>query len=138
DGAAKERHLALPPNGLIEIDPAGRWRFPEGTVLMKSMQLDGRPVETRLLMRHAGGAWAGYTWAWDEGGTTPTRLREGGTRNFDGRTWIYPSEAQCPECHTSAAGHVLGLETAQMNRDFHYEQTGRMANQIATYAHIGL
>jgi mono/diheme cytochrome c family protein len=33
---------------------------------------------------------------------------------------------------------VLGLDTAQMNRSFTYAATGRTANQLATFQHIGL
>ena len=36
------------------------------------------------------------------------------------------------ECHTAAAGRALGLETAQLNGDLSYPQTGRTANQLAT------
>lgn len=40
------------------------------------------------------------------------------------------------ECHTSAAGFSLGLDDAQLNRLFTYPQTGRAANQVATFNHI--
>jgi mono/diheme cytochrome c family protein len=56
----------------------------------------------------------------------------GRTVTVAGQTWIFPSEAQCLNCHTAAAGHVLGLETAQQNGNFSYRQTGRTANQIVT------
>lgn len=36
------------------------------------------------------------------------------------------------QCHTQAAGFVLGLETAQQNGHHTYPQTGRTSNQIAT------
>jgi mono/diheme cytochrome c family protein len=56
----------------------------------------------------------------------------------NGQNWIFPSEAQCVECHTQAAGRALGLETAQLNRDFTYPQTSRTANELATLNHISL
>ncbi len=55
-----------------------------------------------------------------------------------GRSWIFPSEGQCVECHTQAAGRALGLETAQLNRSFTYPQTNRSANELTTLNHIGL
>ncbi len=40
-------------------------------------------------------------------------------------------------CHSRAAGFVLGLTTAQMNRA-HVFSTGRTDNQLRTYAHAGI
>ena len=48
------------------------------------------------------------------------------------QTWIFPSGNDCLTCHTAAAGFALGLETAQLNRDFTYASTGRTANQLRT------
>lgn len=41
------------------------------------------------------------------------------------------------QCHTSAAGRTLGLETAQLNGDRLYA-TGRTANQLRTLEAIGM
>ena len=49
---------------------------------------------------------------------------------------MFPSEAQCTQCHTSAANFALGPETAQLNRDFQYPSTGRTANQLETIDHV--
>ena len=40
------------------------------------------------------------------------------------------------ECHTSIAGFSLGPEIAQFNRDFTYQSTGRIANQLDTIDHV--
>ena len=137
DGADKQRWIGLPDGAVIEIDGAGDWQFPPGSVLMKQFALAGRTVETRLLMRHPDGEWAGYTYAWDDTGTDATRVRGGLVRNIAGQDWIYPSESQCLECHTRAAGVALGPETAQLNGDLTYPSTGRTANQLVTLDHIG-
>ena len=137
DGADKQRWIGLPDNTVIEIDGAGDWQFPVGSVLVKQFELAGRAVETRLLMRHPDGDWAGYTYAWNEAGTDATRVRGGLVRNIDGQDWIYPGESQCLECHTEAAGVSLGLETAQQNGELTYASTGRTANQLTTLEHIG-
>ena len=65
-------------------------------------------------------------------------LQTGKVKTIGGITWVYPSREQCSQCHTPAAGATLGLETAQLNRDFTYPQTGRTANQVDTYKVLGL
>ncbi len=137
DGADKSRWIGLPDDAVIEIDGDGDWQFPAGTILVKQFELTGRLVETRLLMRHPDGEWAGYTYAWNEAGTDADRVRGGLVRTIDGQDWIYPGESQCLECHTQAAGVSLGLETAQQNGDLTYSSTGRTANQLTTLEHIG-
>jgi uncharacterized repeat protein (TIGR03806 family) len=138
DGASKTRHLAVPNGTTIGVAPDGDWQFPPGTVLMKTMDLGGTPVETRLLMRHPDGGWAGYTYEWNAAGTRATRVRGGKSRFISGQDWLYPSEGQCQQCHTAAAGVALGPETAQLNRDQTYPLTGRQANQLETLSRIGL
>jgi len=132
DGAAKDRHMGLPNSTTISVDAADDWGFPPGTVIVKNFELNGRLIETRHLMRHPDGAWAGYTYEWNATETEATRVRGGKTVNIDGQDWIYPDEAQCLQCHTAVAGVALGPETAQLNKDFTYPQTGRTVNQLTT------
>ncbi|MBV6418740.1 MAG: hypothetical protein CMLOHMNK_03678 [Steroidobacteraceae bacterium] len=133
DGAGKTRWLALPNGQNIDTSaPDGDWNFPNGTVLRKDFHIGTRLVETRLFMRHTNGNWAGYTYEWNAGGTEATRVVGGKTVTIAGQDWIFPSEAQCLACHTSAAGRSLGLETAQLNGSILYPTTGRTANQIVT------
>jgi uncharacterized repeat protein (TIGR03806 family) len=137
DGAAKERWIALPDGQGIGADANGDWSFPSRTVLMKSFRLDGKLVETRLFMRHPDGVWSGYTYEWNVAQTDATRVMGGRSRQVANQTWTYPSEQQCLQCHTEAAGRSLGLETAQQNGDFTYPQTGRTANQVVTLNLVG-
>ena len=44
----------------------GTSSFPAGSVLVKSFRLGGQLIETRLLMRHPDGVWAGYTYEWND------------------------------------------------------------------------
>jgi uncharacterized repeat protein (TIGR03806 family) len=132
DGASKERWIGLPNGVNIAVQGSGDWEPPNGTVLVKHFRVANQLVETRLFMRHPDGVWAGYTYQWNQAQTEATRVTGGGTRVVGNQTWIYPSEAQCMQCHTGAAGFSLGLETAQQNRDHVYPQTGRTANQITT------
>jgi uncharacterized repeat protein (TIGR03806 family) len=131
DGASKARWLALPDTQRITVGGDNDFDFPNGSVLMKNFSLGGQLVETRLFMRHNDGSWAGYTYEWNDQHTDATRVVGGKTRTIGGQTWEFPSEAQCLQCHTLAAGRTLGLEIGQLNGDFGYP-TGRTANQLTT------
>jgi uncharacterized repeat protein (TIGR03806 family) len=132
DGAAKERWIGLPNGQNIAVGADGDWDFPNGTVLMKNFRFDDRLIETRLFMRHPDGVWAGYSYEWNAQGTDATLVRGGKRVAIAGKTWIYPSEAQCLQCHTEAAGRSLGLETRQLAVNTTYPQTGRDAHQLVT------
>ena len=142
DGADKQRWMALPDSGKITIGADGDWSFPNGTVLVKNFRLEGQLVETRLFMRHPDtGNWAGYTYQWNAAQTAATLVKGGLIAHIAApanQDWIYPSEAQCLQCHTNAAGRSLGLETAQLNSNLTYPTTGRIANQLTTLNTIGM
>lgn len=171
DHATKERFLAIPSNASIGFDeitypqpspgaPPG-WRFPDGTVLVKTFSMDmerGNPksrkrLETRLLhfqqfpgtQEYGDQYWLGYTYVWNDEQTDAELLDAGGKdillKVQDGNKTVeqkyrFPSRAECTLCHTNAAKFALGVSTLQMNRDHDYG--GVVANQIATLDHIGL
>ncbi len=141
DGAGKTRFLGLPNGTTITIDDQAvgdqdDWQFPIGTVIVKNFELNSNLIETRHLMRHPDGIWAGYTYEWNAQQTEATRVVGGKTVEIAGQDWVFPSEAQCDQCHTGAAGYALGPETAQLNKDFTYPSTGRTDNQLATLDHV--
>lgn len=174
DGAEKDRFIALPGNSKIEFDtvtypqPAPGalpgWRFPDGTVLVKTFSLDlkagdpasRRRLETRILhYKHMPGTeevgtqfWRGYTYVWNDEQTDAELLETtGANREFTindpaapgGKrvvNWRFPSRAECTLCHTMSAKYALGVNTAQMNKDHHYD--GVTANQLEALAHMGL
>jgi len=138
DGADKQRWLAVPNGTSITPQTPGRWTPPNGTVLVKNFKLNNQLIETRLLMRHPDGVWAGYTYEWNAGQTDATRVLGGKSKTVGSQTWVYPSESDCLQCHTQVAGRTLGLETAQLNGNLTYPATGRTANQITTLNTIGL
>ncbi|HET9627433.1 MAG TPA: PQQ-dependent sugar dehydrogenase [Kofleriaceae bacterium] len=139
DGADKERHFALPEGQTITITPDQDFDLPIGSVIMKTFSINGHRLETRLLMRHDDGGWAGYSYEWDDDGKDATLLAGGKTETIaPGRTWQYPSRSQCLQCHNPAAGGSLGLETAQLNGDEVYPSTNRQSNQLATLDHINV
>ncbi|MGI9237921.1 MAG: hypothetical protein ACR2QZ_11025, partial [Woeseiaceae bacterium] len=133
---AKSRYIGLPTGTTITINAQDDWEFPSGTVIVKNFRLGGNLIETRHLMRHPDGVWAGYTYEWNSQQSEATRVIGGKTVNIGGQDWIYPSSAECEQCHTTAAAFVLGPETAQMNREFTYPSTTRTDNQLETIDHV--
>lgn len=139
DGADKQRFLAIPDGTQLHMESDGDFSFPAGSVLMKTFLVGGKRVETRLLVRHDDGGWAGYAYRWRDDGSDADLLA--GSEIVDlpgGQTWRIPSRADCTACHTAAARHALGPEFLQLNGDFVYEATGRRSNQMDTLVHIGL
>jgi uncharacterized repeat protein (TIGR03806 family) len=174
DGATKERYLAIPGDGRIEYEtviypqpaPGAEpgWRFPDGTVLVKTFSLDleaGKPasrrrLETRLLhaqrmpgTEEVGDAvWYGYTYVWNDEQTDAELLdAKGLDRTFTVKdpkapggkreqVYHFPSRTECTMCHTVTAKYALGVNTRQMNKDHDYG--GGVANQLATLDHLGL
>lgn len=137
DGADKQRWIGLPNGQNITVGSNGDWEFPTGTVLMKTFRANARLIETRLFMRHPDGNWGGFSYEWNAAQTDATLVHGGARQTIDGHEWIFPSEAQCMQCHTAIAGRTLGPETAQLNRSVTYPQTGRTANQLTTLDAIG-
>jgi len=138
DNATKERWLAIPNGTSIAREADGDFNFPNGTVLMKHFRLNNQLVETRLFMRHPDGDWAGYTYEWNAQRTDATLVQGGKTVTVGQQSWIFPSGNDCLTCHTAAAGFALGLEAAELNRDFRYPSTARTANQLRTLDYITL
>ncbi|MFN7954364.1 MAG: PQQ-dependent sugar dehydrogenase [bacterium] len=145
DGAEKSRWFAVPAGGAIEVAADGDWSFPIGTVLRKDFAIEGKLVETRLLMHHDDGAgqldggWAGYSYRWDAAEKEAVLVESGAVDQLaNGQVWTFPSGADCLRCHTEAAGRTLGPKTQQLDRDTTYPTTGRTANQVATLEAIGM
>ena len=137
DSAEKERFLAVPDGTTVAVDASGVLELPPGSVTVKTFLLEGRRVETRLFMRHPDGSWAGYSYEWNDDGTDAVLLEAGKLKQVGASTWTFPSRADCMQCHNATAGHVLGLEVAQLNGDFVYPGA-RRAHQLVTLEHIGL
>jgi uncharacterized repeat protein (TIGR03806 family) len=144
DNAAKDRWLAIPDGTTISVDANGDWQLPEGGVLIKNFRAAGKNFETRFVVRHFGGGWSAYTYAWRADqtdaqlvGPNPLALNPAVHPNI-GMAWEYPGRSQCFSCHTTAAGTALGIETRQMNVSNFYPATGRTANQLQTLTALGM
>ncbi len=175
DHALIDRFIAIPGKAQIEFDtvtypqpapgaPPG-WRFPDGTVLVKTFSLEmeagnpksARRLETRILHhermpgeenQYGAQVWRGYTYIWNGEQTDATLLPSGGlNQEFTVRdpaapggerkqVWRFPSRAECTLCHTMASKYVLGVNTLQMNKNHDYH--GVVANQLDTLNHLGI
>lgn len=119
DGATKRRWLALPDDTTIDIARDGDLELPIGSVLAKEFTRDDLRVETRLFVRHDDGAWAGYSYRWDETQTDATLIPASAGLTlvpWGEGDWYYPRRNECSFCHSAAAGRSLGLEIAQLDR----------------------
>jgi uncharacterized repeat protein (TIGR03806 family) len=138
DGAAKSRYIALPDDAKITVGANGDFDLPIGSVVVKTFELASKTIETRLLVRHDDGGWAGYSYEWLDDGSDAVLLGGSKSKPVGSQTWFYPSRSDCPSCHTEVAGRTLGLELGQLNGEFVYDSTNRQANQLKTLEHIGM
>jgi uncharacterized repeat protein (TIGR03806 family) len=137
DGLAKRRWLAVPDGAEVTVGADGDFQFPIGSVLVKEFANAGQPVETRLFMRHPDGGWGAYTYVWNAARTDADLVTAGMDLSLaGGLDWHVPSQSECFQCHTAAAGDTLGLEIAQLNSDLDYG--AGLANQLDTLDTIDL
>lgn len=136
DGAQKDRFFAIPDGTTISLQADGDFTFPNGTVTVKTFTIGGQKIETRLFVKHSDGEWAGYTYEWRADQSDADLLPSNKTKTVGTQEWLYPSRAQCLQCHTAIAGRSLGLEVAQLNGSFAYPR-GVTANQVETLAAVG-
>jgi uncharacterized repeat protein (TIGR03806 family) len=114
DGSAKQRFFAVPDGLKAAFTDEGHLDLPVGSVTMKTFELQGRPVETRLYMKESFNRWRGYSYEWREDGSDAELLTAGKEKQIGGQSWIYPSPQQCEMCHTKAANITLGLSYIQL------------------------
>jgi uncharacterized repeat protein (TIGR03806 family) len=162
DGAVESNFMAVPnrgdaitPDEQLRLRPTGFWKFPDGTVFIKNLDLvvdethpdaPRRRLETQILVRDNNGAVYGATYKWrpdhrDADLVTAGTSEEIVITNATGvrtQTWYYASPADCLTCHTPGAGYVLGVNARQLNGNFTYPATGSTDNQIRTWNRLGL
>jgi uncharacterized repeat protein (TIGR03806 family) len=153
DGANKTRWIAL-PNEKIQFSPTGEWKFPKGTVFVKTFEVwtdannpqAKRRLETRLLVCDETGGVYGVDYKWRADNSDADLLSSGVTEQIPikaasgeihDQPWYYPSRKDCLACHNERAGGVLGVKTRQMNHSFAYP-SGVTDNELRTWNHLGL
>ncbi len=144
DDAIKHRYFKLPNGSSLGYQESGTWTIPVGTEIVKHFQTARKkPIETRLIVRTDDG-WEAATYVWNKKGDEADLLPQGkqfelrraiaGSKKRIPTTWHAPSSSECASCHTDAAGYVLGINTAQLNR----AQDGQKLNQILQWIEKGL
>ena len=149
DHAIKRRWFVVPDgSSRFTWSEDGPWTLPAGTIWVKHFDMEmqrgvpasKRPIETRLLVTTATGAY-GTSYRWNEAGTEATLVEDAGV-NFDleitengnpvPQTWRIPTRAECMVCHTPQAGHALSFNTRQLN--LAGDLNGFTGNQLTTLA----
>lgn len=138
DGADKRRWFAIPDGTSIQVRPDGHFDFPRGSVVAKEFSDKGVKLETRLLVRHDDGNWAGYTYQWDpvQNDARLVSAQAAGVTARLPRTWYLPHRGECARCHQAAGGYVIGLEVPQLDHKIK-ARTGTY-DQLAAFEHAGL
>ncbi len=153
DGASKSRYAAI-PQGRVVFSPDGEWKFPPGTVFVKTFELPVdaaqprhmRRLETRLLVVDRNGGVYGVTYKWRADLSDAELLADSTTedivvRDAQGRAhtqaWYYPGRQDCLACHNNHTPGQLGPKTRQLNRDLRYPD-GTTENQLRRWNRLGL
>lgn len=135
DGLTKSTWLSVPDGTTPTLTDSGDVELPPGSVVVKEIRDGDTRVETRLLVRHEDGDWGGYAYGWEGDDAV---LTEGAVRvDTTTGTHVVPHRWECTACHTDAAGGSLGLELRQLGTTVDYPSTGRTADQLLTWQHIG-
>jgi putative heme-binding domain-containing protein len=149
DGATSEHWVAFPglSSATLYTTPRPvpglvywhnfRMHFPKDAVLLRTISLAGRRLETQLL-HYDGIDWRGYTFAWrddqSDADLVPAEGNEKELREGDrARTWQYPSRSQCMSCHSNQSEYALAFLPEQLNRP---RPDGR--NQLIALTESGL
>ena len=127
DHAHSNYHLALPEGAAVlaysqavplkHLNMFGsRLHFPVGSVLAKTIERDGRRLETQLLHFDEGG-WRGYSYVWndqqDDANLAPA---EGLSVATSRGAWRVASRSECLQCHNPWSETTLAFQSRQLHR----------------------
>jgi uncharacterized repeat protein (TIGR03806 family) len=103
DGAEKLRFVYLPAGTKARAQGDGLLDLPVGAALIKTFKLEGRLIETRVLLHRAEG-WVALPYQWNREQTEARLALAGGRLELktpQGQTISYaiPNKNQCKECH---------------------------------------
>lgn len=132
DGATAEHWAAFPGTSSATLYKYGkpipgnvdwhnfRLHFPKDGVLMKTICLCGRRIETQIL--HFDGVdWHPYSFAWRDDQSDADLVAADGMEKEvpdrkQKRTWQFHSRSQCMSCHNSWSQYALAFQPEQLNR----------------------
>ncbi len=149
DGATAEYWIALPGVSSATLYASARpipglvyWHnfrmhFPKGAVLVRTLSLSGKRLETQLL-HYDGADWRAYTFAWrddqSDADLVPADGIEKEVRTREGkRVWQFHGRNQCMSCHSNQSEYALAFLPEQLNRP---GADGR--NQLVALTEAGL
>jgi putative heme-binding domain-containing protein len=132
DGATAEHWVAFPGESFATLYVVAkpipgmvdwhhfRMHFPKDAVLVRTISLAGRRLETQLL-HYDGVDWYAYTYAWRDTQTDADLVPADGAELEvqDGkqkRVWPLHSRSQCMSCHSSWSEYALAFQPEQLNR----------------------
>jgi putative heme-binding domain-containing protein len=132
DGAIAEHWAAFPGTSAATLHATGkpipgmvywhsfRMHFPKDAVLLRTMSLAGRRVETQLL-HYDGVDWHGYSFAWRDDQADADLVAADGAEKEVGdragtRLWQFQSRSQCLLCHNNQSEYALAFLPEQLNR----------------------
>jgi putative heme-binding domain-containing protein len=134
DGATAEHWAAFPGASAATLHSEGtpipgmvywhsfRMHFPRDAVLLRTLSLAGRRVETQLL-HYDGVDWRGYSFAWRDDQAdadlvaadgAEKEVRDADTKRT--RVWQFLSRTQCLLCHNNQSEYALAFLPEQLNR----------------------
>lgn len=129
DGATARRAIALPQLAQAVVYPSpqplediamfnSRLHYPAGTVLAKTLELDGRRLETQIL-QFDGRLWQAFSYLWNDTQTDAELAPAGGVEfpipGQAGRTWRVHSRTECFQCHNLWAETTLAFTPEQLH-----------------------
>jgi putative heme-binding domain-containing protein len=134
DGATAEYWAAFPGTSSATLYTEGkpipgmvywhsfRMHFPKDAVLLRTLSLAGRRVETQLL-HYDGMDWRGYSFVWRDDQADADLVAADGAekevRDAGGagtRQWQFQSRTQCLLCHNNQSEYALAFLPEQLNR----------------------
>lgn len=123
DGADKLRFVYVPPGRQAQADGDGLLRLPVGSALIKTFRMQGRLIETRVLLHRTDG-WVALPYQWNAA-QTEARLALAGARvdlvTPAGQPISYaiPNKNQCKECHALAGAVTpIGPKARNLSADW--------------------
>lgn len=153
DYASKHRFVWMPEGTSAAYQPRESFVFPVGAVLIKTFayprderapELGERLIETRLLVRRAGG-WEAMTYLWNAEQTEAKRRvigarvpvswidAAGATQSI---SYQVPNTNQCKECHAEHNDVMgpVGPKARNLNKDYAYADG--TANQLTRWTEV--